>query len=395
MSKAIKIIWVIDRIAVNKTLANPNIDILRKHFDVELWDIRNLNNHWRKQHGNFRFEDEAEYPVFYLKQYSEVKERIEALKKNGTEAGFLFSGSVSFWNRRVIRLIEKNEFPYFFKRNSIGYCEGEFTRLTSVINIDSWYKKIINRLYYRLINGKFLQRGLKGPTLFFAGTQSELDKVNLPLNPSGIIFTHSKDYDSFLLARDEKPYKEGKYFLFIDQYLPFHPETAHLGIDADDYYGKINSFLKRIETLLGYPYVIAAHPASDINIIRNYFDAKRLFIKKTMPLLNHSELAITINSTTALSAVITQTPMLLLDSKGLLPEQNNEITKVLAGIIKANIVTLEQPLSKEALETMMGKQKQESGDVFSKYIKHTGTPDNLEFEIISAEIKRHFNPAFN
>ena len=86
---------------------------------------------------------------------------------------------------------------------------------------------------------------------------------------TSVIKAHSLDYDLFLYDkgnRKEALYKT-KYAVFMDQYLPYHPDNFILGrknpFNPYEYYGELNKFFSQVERETGVRVVIAAHPRAD------------------------------------------------------------------------------------------------------------------------------------
>lgn len=98
-------------------------------------------------------------------------------------------------------------------------------------------------------------------------------------------------------------YNDRKYIVFIDAYMPFHPDfelTASGHIDPEQYFKSVNNYLKRVEDKYGLPVVIAAHPSAQKYHEHNYFDGRSVLFGKTAELckgcawaINHLSTAIT------------------------------------------------------------------------------------------------------
>lgn len=394
MSKKIRLILcIIDVTSFNTNLSNPNIDILDKYFILEFWDLRGLNNTWRKKKPGFRFEDESNYSIRYFDSFADFRSVVKSLKSSVDPSAFLFTGSVPFWIKKALRFIEKHEMPYFIKRNTSGYTEAELAKSLLKKNIKSLKSKVINYFYSKIVRSRIFFAGLKGPTVFFAGIRKELDFMSLPIKDENIIFTHNKDYDTYLRTLDEPSILDEEYFVFVDQNFPFHRETSQLKLDPELFYSRILSFLESIAKIAGKNYVIALHPTSDINLLSQYLPKEKLFIGKTVPLIRRAEFCITINSSIALASVITGAPLILLSYEGLLPSSFESYTLKLESIFNIKALKYNEPVTKESINKILDLSKRETKALFENYIKHPGTEEKLEYEIIAENIIKHFDKA--
>ncbi len=132
---------------------------------------------------------------------------------------------------------------------------------------------------------------------------------------------HALDYDLYLTG-DSKRVINGKYILFLDQYIPHHPDilllkgenTASLK-QITQYYNELNTFLTFLEELYQCEVVVAAHPRSDyVDKDRRHF-GRRVIHKSTAALVRDTQLCVTFNSTAVNFAVIYQKPILLMHSQ--------------------------------------------------------------------------------
>ncbi len=201
-------------------------------------------------------------------------------------------------------------------------------------------------------------RLLAGVTLRVLGLQ--LYKSLYPIGPQAIMFTaglkaaeayppsstqivriNSGDYEDYLRKKDS-PHRvvANKYWVFIDDYLPFHPDLAILGlkhVEAAPYFEALRRFFDRLEAEWQTEIVIAAHPKSDY--ASDVFGARKLIKFRTNELIRDAELVIAHNSTAIGFAVTYRKPSVLI--------YDDEIERVSRGTIynpKANILLLGETL---------------------------------------------------
>jgi|UPI0002E9595E hypothetical protein len=135
-----------------------------------------------------------------------------------------------------------------------------------------------------------------------------------PYNSKKYVKIHHLKYDEFLAAKNEAPIIKTKYILFIDSYLPFHPDfTYHLKTDSIEpikYFKLLNEFFKYLEDKYGLEVVISAHPKADYE--SDTFNGKKIIKYHTATLIKHSEFVITHNSTSIYNVVLENKPLILL-----------------------------------------------------------------------------------
>ncbi|PUZ21237.1 hypothetical protein GA0116948_11252 [Chitinophaga costaii] len=103
------------------------------------------------------------------------------------------------------------------------------------------------------------------------------------------------DFDQYhAMQNQDQQLISGKYAVFIDQYLPHHPDVKlfNLGeVPSERYFQKLNAFLDKVEATYGLKVVIAAHPKSDY--ASNPFNGRRLVKNETALLIRYAELVLT------------------------------------------------------------------------------------------------------
>lgn len=128
---------------------------------------------------------------------------------------------------------------------------------------------------------------------------------------------NSDDYDKTLsMAKVEVP-KE-KFILFIDEYIPFHPDfnvVNQKNISEDKYFSTLNSFFYTIEEKYGMPVIISAHPKAEKYKTKNYFNGRKIVYGQSCALSKYAECVMTHFSTAIAFPVIFGRPILLLSAQ--------------------------------------------------------------------------------
>lgn len=128
-----------------------------------------------------------------------------------------------------------------------------------------------------------------------------------------IVYTNSPDWDVAMQEQEERIVKD-RYVVFIDQYIPYHPDfiMENISIKASQYYHDLNLFLKKIQEQTGLKIVIAAHPRRMNQHDDDYpFD---IIYNKTANLVRYSEFVLLHYSSAINFAIIYSKPMIFLNS---------------------------------------------------------------------------------
>lgn len=128
------------------------------------------------------------------------------------------------------------------------------------------------------------------------------------------VYLYSFDYENLI---NTPAYNEGSnYCVFLDQYVPFHPDSLtqlNLQMDADDYYSQLEIYLDTIKEKMGLDIIIAAHPQSNYKLHNKYLTKYKIEYGITGSLIKNAELVCTHFSTAAISAVAAEKPLMLLN----------------------------------------------------------------------------------
>lgn len=81
------------------------------------------------------------------------------------------------------------------------------------------------------------------------------------------------------------------YYVFIDQYLPYHSDSKASGsclIPSESYYRQLNQLFDKIEKEKNTEIIIAAHPIAQRYLACNPFGERKLYFKQTHTLVKYS-----------------------------------------------------------------------------------------------------------
>ncbi len=134
-----------------------------------------------------------------------------------------------------------------------------------------------------------------------------------------VVATHAPDYELYRNMAT-KPMETVDQAVFIDQFLPYHPDYTVLGpnmLDDVAYYAGLRHLFDRIEAELGLEVVVAAHPRADYAGHPGIFGERRVVAGRTEELIAQSRLVLAHTSTAIGFAVLFRRPLMLLTSQAL------------------------------------------------------------------------------
>lgn len=122
------------------------------------------------------------------------------------------------------------------------------------------------------------------------------------------------DYENFLLS---EPYcHERKYCVFLDQYIPYHPDNTSYKIfqtvNASEYYGQLNIIFDNIKKWYRLDIIVAAHPKADYAKKRTFKEDILIKYQMTAALVKNAEFVMAHFSTAIDYAVMAWKPILIL-----------------------------------------------------------------------------------
>lgn len=132
---------------------------------------------------------------------------------------------------------------------------------------------------------------------------------------SKIVNLNSFDFERFISASTAENIIKEKYCVFLDEYLPYHPDFFMLNIETvppDNYYRSLNAFFKILEKKFNLEVVIAAHPKAESYVYENPFEGRKIFFNKTAELSKYAEFALLHCSTSVSFPILNKIPVLFL-----------------------------------------------------------------------------------
>jgi len=216
---------------------------------------------------------------------------------------------------RLFRLFEKyNLKTAFFARYGLPIY-SDLSLFKKIANVCKNPVKILRFIKHSFITTILNKFGYTNSydIVFTAG---ELTKNNFKDKAKQIVEINFSDYDKYLelkVKQNDRLLVNKKYCVFLDEYLPYHPDFKMLNIPTvndKNYYKSMNSYFDLIENKFNIEVVIASHPKS--NYSENTFNKRKIFKYKTAELVKYSEFAFAHMSTSICYAVFFNKPIFFL-----------------------------------------------------------------------------------
>lgn len=153
---------------------------------------------------------------------------------------------------------------------------------------------------------------------------------NIDMDRAKIVQINSTDYNTYQNSIDQPRLIEEKYALFLDEYLPLHPDFALFGIKTinyEQYYKEINTFFDQVEKQYNLQVVIAAHPKALRYKEENFFNGRQVVFGQTASLAKNAEFILAHGSTSCGFAAMYKKPLTILTSQAIadtMPKYNTE-----------------------------------------------------------------------
>ena len=291
--------------------------LLAKGFQIEFWDLSPLFHNQLIMH-----ETKQKEFVRYFSAYDVLE---EAIRQNHHHAFFIFHINYYAAVYKLFKLFSKYKcFTGFFARGMLPFPLLKESLYTKVLKKMQLLKKrsALKGLVLNQASGWAKKLNIIQPfnIVFTAGTEGIYSVgygYKREIAKAKQININAVDYDQFMAVnQSDSRLINNPYCVFLDEYLPHHPDFEILKIpkiDANAYYDSLNTFFDKIEHDLGIKVIIAAHPTSDYENYKAY--RNRLTLKyKTAELVKNSVFVMAHISTSISLAVLFQKPLLFLYS---------------------------------------------------------------------------------
>lgn len=358
-------------------------DLIDKNIQISYWDLTEI------YFKNLIFQNQMKDDfIFKIDSFVKFKNLLNQQDINST----VFITNITF-EYRVIKLyriltIYKCKTLFFGRGAQPSYTDKSIIliyllRLKKLVKFNSYLSFVKNKY-------AFLQKKIGKINPFFIvfrsgelGVKSVGVGHEIEYKKSIIVDVNSFDYDKFLFSNDFDRLIKGNYCVYLDEYLPFHPDFKIYNIktiEHKQFYQSLNIFFSFIENKYNIEVVIAAHPKAEKYKEINYFEGRKIFFNKSSELTKDAEFVLSHNSSSLNFAVLSLKPIILLynDSiKKIMPNTYSVIINY-SKVLGANCVNF----GEEEFDVYVKKPDElKYVDFKYKYLTSKGSESRLSSEI--------------
>jgi hypothetical protein len=143
---------------------------------------------------------------------------------------------------------------------------------------------------------------------------------------SKIIEINSFDFEKFIKTKHEPKLIDKKYCVYLDEYLPFHPDFELFNmpiVNSDIFYNSLNIFFNKIEKDFNIDVIIAAHPKALKYKTHNFFGGRDVIFNKSAELTKDAEFILFHCSSSVSFAILNNKTILSLNSNSIKNQMPN------------------------------------------------------------------------
>lgn len=371
-------------------------DLLEASIEVEYWDITKL------YFPHLTLNDRVERA--YIRTVSSWK-HLESLLNATDTNKTLFIPQITFSGRviHLFRVLTKHRCELgFFARGMLPFPatgRKSFGKLVTVIRKSSFSESMrkvkgllldnvafhAKRLGFLKTFDVVFQAGSEGIKTIGVGYQLDLERAR-------IIRINYFDYDNFLkLKQSTGRAYAGRYAVFLDEFLPYHPDFAILNlgtVKAESYYESLNTFFAQVELKFNLNVVIAAHPKAQYQ--KNPFGGRAIFFNKTCELAKDSLFAMAHASTSISYPILFGIPIVFIWDSQIREIYTNGLYKSILNFASVlgmpSYCTDDVKFGKEILLSDVTPAKYD--DYKYKYLESRESEGELSSSIVVAELNR-------
>lgn len=362
---------------------------LNNGLKVEFWDISYI------YFPGLEFEKSFDFPsIKYIKSFAEIRKMLSLNDLMST----IFITNITY-EFRVCR--------FFLLLSSLNCTQAAFGRGMFPIPTKTEVSKILGvlfsfdfrRMYIGLKNRiatllKYFQIVKTYNYIFLSGSEGYKTLGfgnNLDIIKAKVIDVNYFDYDKYLSSLNGVRVIEKNYCVFLDEYLPYHPDIAITGIktiEPGNYYSDLNKFFNFVEMKTNLTVVIAAHPKAVKYKSENPFDGRIIVFNKTCELVRNSSFVMTHHSTSISFPILFKKPIFFITSSAQKKTMSTlyELTCSMADFLNSKIIDFDDFDENENLILFADIEKYD--DYKYRYLTSKNSENKNSSEIFIETIKK-------
>ncbi|MDD5136526.1 MAG: hypothetical protein PHX20_02045 [Candidatus Omnitrophica bacterium] len=232
--------------------------------------------------------------------------------------------------------------------------------------------------------------GVKPAKIILAGGENCLGCHYPADQGTEALWAHALDYDIYRKERETTPSGDSNTIVFLDEYLPFHPDWKYYNstfpMRADEYYGLLDKLFCKLEGELKKEVVIAAHPRSKYSENDGYFKSRKCIKGETCALVRDSDLVVSHISTSINFANLFYKPVLFVTSQHIDKCWEGPLIRTVARWFGKDPVFMDEDISVD-MQELMKVDRQRYDNYRRSYIKRDGSPDLDFWQIVADRLK--------
>lgn len=248
-----------------------------------------------------------------------------------------------------------------------------------------YLKSLAGSIPFRLFRNR-----VRGATWWLAGGSESPKRYALPRDANTrVLFIHTLDYDVYLRAK-AAPGEISDTAVFLDQYLPYHPDQLYFLVEypvtPERYYPNLRRFFESLRLRSGLTTVIAGHPKSEYEKHPECFPGFEVYRDRTAEMVKTSRLVIAHGSTAINLAVLFRKPILFVTTDELERSAIRDHIHALAGWLGKKVINVDGPLEEIDLNAEQVVDEEAYRRYQNCYIVRDGTPELPFWQIVADEL---------
>jgi hypothetical protein len=376
--------------------------LIKNNFFVEVWDFSTF------LYGEFEQQEvlsvhNTKFKYYRFTNKSEIEDSLSLLTRSDFVNCFI---GFSYRTLFIYKILSKKNINYSIPLfNTIPVSNNQKIKkpkklLSTIKKIVVLKKKIIlDHIVNKIIRNHFRVFGIKPATLCIAGGTASMDVNQFPVNvTTHVLWAHSMDYDIFLQNAGKNLSLYPGCAIFLDDFLPFHPDFAMINetapITPEEYYPKLRTFFSYLECNFGVRIIIASHPRSTYEKLPDYFEGRPIIREETAQLVKECSFVIVHASTSINFAILYQKPIIFLTMDAFKKNEGiskmGEIVENMASLLGKIPHNLDDPLSID-FDKEMEIQINAYEAYKNKYIKKEGSKELEMWQILADYIQEKYS----
>jgi len=304
--------------------------LMQNGFEVEVWDLTNIL--YPEVRKNYIFSDLIDWP--HCKVFDDKKTALDKIRSLSPDTFIIVKFHYFQERHSLYKAVSDSKAEYaVVMSNAVPPPEANRKQ-----SISSYLRKLKRFKVKGLIDRLLLKLpltwlGIKPAKFILVGGERLLKHSYIANKTTKIVWAHAFDYDIYLEER-MMPAVEQPIAVFLDSYVPFHPDRCltktGFPILADKYYTLLNNIFVIIEDKLGLEVVIAVHPSSHYETHPDYFRGRKLVKGKTAKLVRESRLVLAHYSTALNFVNLFKKPVTFLTFSEIATQYQGHLTSAVA-----------------------------------------------------------------